>query len=157
MTETRKRTQILEGVANMRKVVGYVQDLQKRTNQRWLEFSSPHCSMHVEDYMNSALAHYWQLLMDDFDATGSEADALREATNSFGRIAADYVTKCLYDELSSWSRYGYKTQREAAGRIEPIYQYASQFIHVEYGRPQTLNWIDGSPLDPGVARRMEPN
>lgn len=157
MADARKLTEILEGVAKMRKVVDYVQDLQRRTNQPWLEFSSPHCRMHVEDYMNQALAHYWQLLMDGFDATGSEADALREATNSFGHIASDYVTKCLYHELSLWSRYGYKTQREAAERIEPIYNYTSQFIHVGYGRPQTLNWIDGSPLDPDVARRMEPN
>ncbi|GEM_PF-5808074 len=157
MTDARKLTEILEGVAKMRRVVDYVQDLQKHTNQRWLEFSSPHCSMHVEDYMNSALAHYWQFIMDCSDATGSDVGVLREVTNSFAHIAADYTTNCLYDELSSWSRYGYKTQREAAERIEPIYRYASQFTHVEYGRPMIPMWINGSTLNPDVARRMSPN
>lgn len=154
-THPKTLSELLKGIATMRKVVSYVQALQRRTNQRWLEFSSPDCEMQVEDYMNYALAHYGQLLIDSF-ATPDPSGALHDATRSFSALARDYAA-CVSCECLEWLRYGYKSQREAGDKLNYLLIYVPQFAQMTYGRSQTLRWIDGSQLDPEVARRMRPN
>ena len=153
----RTLTEILEGVANMRKVVDYVHNLQKMTNKRWREYSSPHCRMHVEDYMNNAFAYYWQLIMDCFDATGNEAKALQEATGSFKKIASDYAGRLFY-ECSEPLRYGYKSRREADDILSHFSMYVMQFVNVRYGEVMIPKWIDRKPLSPPEwPRSMRPS
>ncbi len=148
--------EILDGVANMRKLVDWVHDLQKRTNQQWLDYSSPHCRMHVEDYMNNAFAYYWQGIMDNFGASGDEEKALRQATSKLAEVAQDYH-HYLYAQVEAWLRYSFTSRRQAEERFEHLLSYTAQFAHVEYGRQLIPKWLDGKPLSPPEwPRSMKP-